>query len=452
MKVTNTIGRKTITALIFAFLSHIQMAAAESNTITENLPLDVQVDLLMTELSNLLKVDDNQGIINLIPRIRSLDIEIPDSLSFLEARALYRTGQALAARDRLVVYLANTGRDGRYYDQATVLLLSVKAEAEIQEERRREQERMRQEELAKSAEKAQILRVRDAQLHLQQLGFRQAVVDGNFSKPTREAVAIYQIRRDLNVNGRVTDETLESLKAEVPKDHNCDALARYARENTEWSIPIPQIASQAAIPACNDALRLNSDVVRFQIQYTRALLSAGRFGDAMNAIQRAARLGYPAAETTIGWMHERGGLSDKGKPDYESALHWYQLAAQKDYPTAMMSIAGFTEKGQGGIKRSEEQAVAWYRQAANLGHPPAQLKLGEKYQTGKGVKRDYAIALQWIGRAAEADYPAGQYLMGETYERGRGVKRNKDTARSWYRRASNQGHTPSAIKLKKLGG
>ena len=223
----------------------------------------------MTELTNLLKVDDNQGIINLIPRIRSLDIAIPDSLSFLEARALYRTGQALAARDRLVVYLANTGREGRYYDQATKLLLSVKEEAEIQEKSRREQERMRQEELAKSAEKAQTLRVREAQLHLQQLGFRHAVVNGEFSKPTREAIAVYQIRRDLDVNGRVTDETLENLKAEVPKQHNCDALARYARSNEEWSIPIPDIASQAAIPACNAALRLNPDVVRFQIQYTR---------------------------------------------------------------------------------------------------------------------------------------------------------------------------------------
>ena len=336
----NNIGRKIIFVVIFVFLGHFQVANAESNTISENLPLDVQVDLLMTELSTLLKVDDNQGIINLIPRIRSLDIEIPDSLSFLEARALYRTGQALAARDRLVVYLANTGRKGRYYDQATELLLSVKEEAEVQEKRRREQERMRQEELARSAEKARTLRIREAQTHLQQLGFRNAVVNGEFSKATREAVAVYQIRRDLDVNGRVTDETLESLKAEVPEKHNCDALARYARGNEEWSIPIKDIASQAAIPACNEALRLNPDVIRFQIQYTRALLSAGRYGDAMNAIQLAARLGYPA----------------------------------------------------------------------------------------------------------------GQYVMGETYERGKGVKRNKETARSWYRRAGNQGHTPSAIKLKKLGG
>ncbi|MBQ74667.1 MAG: hypothetical protein CMQ20_06530, partial [Gammaproteobacteria bacterium] len=64
----------------------------------------------MTELSRLRKIDDNGGIIELIPRIRALDIEIPDSLYFLEARALFRIGRALTARDQLVVYLANTGR------------------------------------------------------------------------------------------------------------------------------------------------------------------------------------------------------------------------------------------------------------------------------------------------------------------------------------------------------
>lgn len=106
--------RKIATSLlIFSILGLSPAVHGESAAIAENLPLDVQVDLLMTELSRLLKVDDNQGIIELIPRIRSLDIEIPDALYFLEARALFRTGDALGARDRLVVYLANTGRDGR---------------------------------------------------------------------------------------------------------------------------------------------------------------------------------------------------------------------------------------------------------------------------------------------------------------------------------------------------
>ena len=120
--------------LTCAFLLMLPLSTkAETKTISDNLPLDVQVDLLMTELSRLLKIDDNEGIIELIPRVRALDIKIPDSLYFLEARALYRIGEALTARDRLVVYLASTGRNGRYYEQATELLLAVTVEADIQE-------------------------------------------------------------------------------------------------------------------------------------------------------------------------------------------------------------------------------------------------------------------------------------------------------------------------------
>ena len=94
--------QKLSLALLFSVLlvSLPNQSSSESSAISSTLPIEVQVDLLMTELSNLLREDNNQGIIELIPRIRALDIQIPDSLNFLEARALFRTGKALAARDR----------------------------------------------------------------------------------------------------------------------------------------------------------------------------------------------------------------------------------------------------------------------------------------------------------------------------------------------------------------
>ncbi len=414
--------------------------------------MDVQIDLLMTELSRLLKVDDNQGIIALIPRIRSLDIEIPDSLYFLEARALFRTVDALSARDRLIVYLANTGRDGRYYDQATELLLSVKEQAEIQEKKRQEQERLRRLELSKSAEKARTLRLRDAQRNLQQLGFRLALETGKFDNPTREALAVYQIRHGLTVNGDVTDETLESLRNAVPDTHNCDGLARYARTPQDWDIPINAIPALAAVPACNEALRQYPEVVRFQIQYARALLASGRSNDALSAVKPTARLGYPAAEVLIATMHERGLFTPKGKPDLVSALRWYRLAEEKDYPQAQMKLGEFTESGLAGIPRSLSGAMAWYRKAADQGYPPAQVLMGQRFMAGKGVKKNNKTAHRWFSLAAEQSYPPAEYKLGELYERGRGVKRDKATAIEWYRKASNHGHAEASAKLKRLGG
>lgn len=441
--------RILLAGLLAATLGAIPGTHAESTAESDNLPIEVQVDLLMTELRRLRSVDDNQGIVDLIPRIRALDIEIPISLYYLEAVALHRTGHALAARDRLLVYLNEAGVDGRFYKEARDLLIEVREQAEREEARRQEEARLATEARKRSEEKARILRIREAQRYLHQLGF-PLDESGEFNKPTREALAVYQIRRDLGVNGDVTDETLERLKGDVPDEDNCDGLARYPRVPTDYGIDIPRIASQAAIPACNEALRNSPDVIRFQIQYARALLAAGRAEDAMNAVESAARLGYPAAETTVAWMHEAGMLSGSGKPDYVNALRWYRMATEDNYPPALFAIGRFTDQGRGGIKRSESESLKWYRKAGELGYPPALSVLGSRYRLGKGVKRNYQRALEWYNQAAELSYPDALFAIGNMYERGHGVERNKSNAAAWYKKAQTEGHAEAAERLKRV--
>lgn len=419
-------------------------AYAESS---DELPLEVRIDLLREQLANHLRTDNNQGIVDLIPQFRALDLELPDNLYFLEGRALHRLGRALEARDRLIVYLRNTGRDGTYYQEATELLLAVKDEADKQEREMMEQERVRREEQARRAEKARMLRIREAQSYLGQLGFRHAEESGELNGPTREALAVYQIRRSIPLTGDVTDETLSRLKAEVPESHNCDELTRYARKPGEFGIPVSRIPFQVAVPSCNEALRQYPDVIRFQVQYARALASADRIEDAMRAVKNALDLGYPEAETLIGWLHENAKLSDRGRPDVETAREWYQRAADKNYPPAQANIGRLHLDG-----RDYDMAVSWYARAANLGYPPAQVELGKLYIIGRGVNKDYEMAYAWIKRAADAGYPDGQYELGGLYERGRGVGRDRTIAVDWYRKAANQGHADATVKVSRLGG
>lgn len=136
------------------------MVHAESNTISEGLPLEVQLDLHMSELGRLLQIDDSVGIIDLIARMRALDTPIPDALYFLEATALHKTNDSLAAQDRLLRYLKNTGRDGRYYDQATELLLSVRENAARQETALQEMAERNRLQQVEAEKKAQSLRTR----------------------------------------------------------------------------------------------------------------------------------------------------------------------------------------------------------------------------------------------------------------------------------------------------
>lgn len=447
----DTSRKNLLLCLICSFLL-VTLPNAVPSESTEILPIDVQVDLLMTKLSNLLKVDDNQGIIDLIPQLRALEIEIPDSLNFLEARALFRTGQALTARDRLLAYLKITGRAGKYYQQASQLLLKVEQEATIQEQRRAKELAEQEERDRQSARKAQILRTRESQRYLHAVGFPLDDT-GELTKSTREAIAVYQVRQELEVNGLVTEELLSKLKAAVPESHNCDALAAYSTRPDNWGIPLSDIPANVAIPSCNDALRKYPDTIRFQVQYARALVAAGRSRteDAMSAVEPAARLGYPAAETLIGMIHEAGYLSEKGKPDYPNAIRWYKFASDRGYPPAQQKMGFLYEKGLG-FRRADNVAVEWYHRAASQGYAPAQVDLGLMFSLGRGVKRNYATAMEWFTKAATAGYASAQFYLGDMFEKGRGVKRDKKSAVMWYKKAGDQGHQKAINRSKRLGG
>jgi TPR repeat protein len=417
--------------------------AASNDAISEALPVDVQLDLLMSELAALAAADDHAGVVALIPEIRALDVDLPEALYFVEARSLYQTGDALAARDRLLVYLSSAGRDGRYYDQATELLLEVKEAAEIEERERRVNAERRQRELAEAARKARVLHIREAQRKLHALGFWLGPETGELDMASREAIAIFQVRRSLTVSGDVDDELISQLRAEAPDKHECDTVTSNPSSWLEPETPLRQIDPDVALAACADALRRYPDVVRFQIQEAMAMMAADRNEDALLNLQNGADLNYPRALYWVGRMHEDGRLSEKGKPDYVAAAGWYRRAAARQYPEAERRLGMFYQGGDG-VTRSDSTALDWYLKAAEQGYAPAQLAVGKMLEAGKGAKRDYAKALDWYTAASESKNAEATYLVGRMFERGRGVKRDKAKAKEWYTKAAGLGYTKSS--------
>lgn len=416
---------------------------------TADLPLEVQVDMLMSELSQLVRQKDYQAIIELVPQIRELNYDAPPSIDYHEARALYHTGYFLYAQERLVAYLSRTGRSGRYYDQATDLLIKVREGAQAQEQE--ELARIRKEEAAeaRSAQEALIARIRSVQSMLYQVGFPETSSTGELDVATRAALANYQIRRGLTVNGDLTEETYNQLVAELPEQHECDDLAGYARSAADWSVPVADIPPEAVI-SCNNALREFPHVIRFQVQYARALISTGRSMEALQAIQPAADAGYPSAQTALGDMYAAGQLDDRGKADLDTAAQWYHLAAAQDHAPAQVQIAALQSSGRGGFSRSDSDAAATLRTAAEAGHPPAQTLLGERLASGKGVSRNYENAANWYTQAANAGFAEAQFLLAELFQRGRGVTKDKTKAAHWFEQALENGHPDAASRLRRL--
>ncbi|MEM7364593.1 MAG: tetratricopeptide repeat protein, partial [Pseudomonadota bacterium] len=205
-----------------------------------------------------------------------------------------------------------------------------------------------------------------------------------------------------------------------------------------------------AVTVCNNALREYPHVIRFQVQYARALISTGRSREAVEAISPAADAGYPSAQTSLGEMHAAGQLDARGKADLETAATWFNLAGAQDHPPALVHIASLQASGKGGYARSDDAAASTLRTAAEAGHPPAQTLLGQRFSSGKGVTRSYENAGNWFTPAANAGYADAQFLLAELYERGRGVTKDKAEAARWFEKARDNGHPDAAARLRRL--
>ncbi|RIB24755.1 kinase-like domain-containing protein [Gigaspora rosea] len=134
--------------------------------------------------------------------------------------------------------------------------------------------------------------------------------------------------------------------------------------------------------------------------------------------------------------------SDVKEQSYDMALMWYQLAAEKGYTDAQVSLALMYAKGEG-VEQSYNESMKWYRLGAEQGHPASQFSLGMLYHYGQGVEKSYEEALKWFLRAAEQDHGMAQYSLGVMYSFGQGVVQSYEEAMKWFSLSAEK-HVASA--------
>lgn len=115
--------------------------------------------------------------------------------------------------------------------------------------------------------------------------------------------------------------------------HSCDHLAANPIDPGRVSdgVATALLRADAAIRACQEAVRLYPQELRFQFQLGRALRQANRIDEAFQWYQGAAERGYAGAQNSIGVMYARG---EGVKEDCAIAARWFQLAASQGYPAA----------------------------------------------------------------------------------------------------------------------
>lgn len=93
----------------------------------------------------------------------------------------------------------------------------------------------------------------------------------------------------------------------------------------------------------------------------------------------------------LGLMYEFGA---DVAANLATAFQYYEKAAYRHYPPAMVKLGTFYERGQG-VDADQGEAMEWNRKAAEAGEPVAQIRIARAFSTGEGLEKSDEQALFW---------------------------------------------------------
>lgn len=112
----------------------------------------------------------------------------------------------------------------------------------------------------------------------------------------------------------------------------------------------------------------------------------------------AAEQGLAQAQMSLGLMYIHGQGTGANTA---TGMNWLRLAAEQGLPQAQYNLA-LTQLRMRGGDAVDQRAMAHLRSAALAGHAPSMQKMGDLYQSGRGVNENPVVAMAWYGIASEA--------------------------------------------------
>ena len=138
------------------------------------------------------------------------------------------------------------------------------------------------------------------------------------------------------------------------------------------------------------------------------------FTRAADLYRQAAEKGHPLAGLRYGLaLNDGAGV----RKDLAAAQRWLTFAQDRGVPEAALAMGDMAartpaSRDKEANARIVQSAVAWYQAAANAGVPSAQFKLANAYFSGVGAARDPSQAQTWYGRASQQGLPEAQHALG----------------------------------------
>lgn len=129
---------------------------------------------------------------------------------------------------------------------------------------------------------------------------------------------------------------------------------------------------------------------------------------AINLLERAAKLGFPQAQTYIGVIYAGGEPNN-----FSKAVEMFTAAAQQEDSEAFYYLGICFENGLG-VDQSESKAAEYFLRAAHSGHSEAQFSVARYYEKGLGgLQKDEKLAEEFYLKSAKAGNENAQQRLQE---------------------------------------
>ncbi|KAF2716759.1 HCP-like protein [Polychaeton citri CBS 116435] len=157
---------------------------------------------------------------------------------------------------------------------------------------------------------------------------------------------------------------------------------------------------------------------------------------------------YNSAPFELGQLHLTGYGDDIFK-DEAYAAQLFTQSAELGHVEANFQMGQAYELGLYGCPRDAALSVHFYNGAASRDMPEAMMALCAWYMVGAEpvLERDEGEAYAWALRAAEMEFPKAEYAVGYFTEMGIGCRRDPLEANVWYVRAADKGNEVAKQRL-----
>jgi TPR repeat protein len=172
---------------------------------------------------------------------------------------------------------------------------------------------------------------------------------------------------------------------------------------------------------------------------------------AADLYRRAAEKGHALASLRYGLaLSEGNGI----KRDPVAAQRWLIQAQEGGIPEAALALGDMAARTPASRDKATNEkivqsALSWYQGAANGGVPSAQFKIANAYFAGVGVPRDPAQAQLWYSRAAQQGLPQAQHALGIMLIGGVAGTPDPVEGYKWLLLAEKGGHADSRVVREK---